>query len=84
MAVHRFVCLASGAADVLADRPDVEHCSDESSLVAANAAPILDVMLLRDSISPACFAESMVAGVLLQSRQGTSANCATPFVWLWC
>ena len=65
MAVHRFVCLTSGGADVLAHPPEVEHCCDESSLVAANALPTLDVMSLRDSSSHVCFAMCMIADDVL-------------------
>ena len=35
MAVHRLVCLTSGCANVLADRPDVEVPREDSSLAAA-------------------------------------------------
>ena len=35
MAVHRLVCLTSGSANVLADRPDVEAPREDSSLAAA-------------------------------------------------
>ena len=36
MAVHRLVCFVSSVpTDVLTERPDVEHCQDDSILVAA-------------------------------------------------
>ena len=43
MAVHRLVCFTSSApADVLTERPDVEHCQEDNSLVIAES--MLSVM----------------------------------------